>query len=250
MDGARSTDRGIGGSSGSDTLRKLLFDLPGSSGSDLSREMGDIEDIRSRAANGSLSELSPQELHATLWKVLTFRDNVRPPLSSRLARLRKARGLAELTLAVRALRPQVVKGIENTIEKIPGLSALTEKITNSVNAFVFTTIEPMIKPIMGESSSSSSSSKKLPRSIADSALTLRAQVRPPRSSRRARPPSSTTLSRCVPSATRSRSSTTDSPSVRAVRGLLQPARERPEPLVPQQGPVRPRSLSLCVLLCD
>ncbi|KPV75411.1 uncharacterized protein RHOBADRAFT_36269 [Rhodotorula graminis WP1] len=119
MDGARSTDRGIGGSSTSDTLRKLLFDLPGSSGSDLSREMGDIEDIRSRAANGSLSELSPQELHATLWKVLTFRDNV-------------------------------VKGIENTIEKIPGLSALTEKITNSVNAFVFTTIEPMIKPIMGQ----------------------------------------------------------------------------------------------------
>ncbi|GAA5823128.1 hypothetical protein JCM3770_005260 [Rhodotorula araucariae] len=119
MDGARSTDRGIGGSSTSDTLRKLLFDLPGSSGSELSREMGDIEDIRSRASNGSMSDLSPQELHATLWKVLTFRDNV-------------------------------VKGIENTIEKIPGLSALTEKITNSVNAFVFTTIEPMLKPIMGQ----------------------------------------------------------------------------------------------------
>lgn len=77
MDGARSTDRGMGGSSTSDTLRKLLFDLPGSSGTGLSREMGDIEDIRSRAASGSMNDLSPQELHATLWKVLTFRDNVR-----------------------------------------------------------------------------------------------------------------------------------------------------------------------------
>ncbi|GAA6027320.1 hypothetical protein JCM8097_002590 [Rhodosporidiobolus ruineniae] len=119
MDGARSTDRGMGGSSTSDTLRKLLFDLPGSSGNELSREMGDIDDIRTRASTGQLDNMSPQELHATLWKILTFRDNV-------------------------------VKGIENTIEKIPGLSSMVEKLTNSVNAFVFTTIEPMIKPIMGQ----------------------------------------------------------------------------------------------------
>ncbi|GJN89194.1 hypothetical protein Rhopal_002172-T1 [Rhodotorula paludigena] len=119
MDGARSTDRGIGGSSTSDTLRKMLFDLPGGSGTELSREMRDVEDIRTRASNGSMNEMSPQELHATLWKVLTFRDNV-------------------------------VKGIERTIEKIPGLSSLVEKLTNTVNAFVFTTIEPMIKPIMGQ----------------------------------------------------------------------------------------------------
>jgi hypothetical protein len=65
-----------------------------------------------------MDNMSPQELHATLWKVLTFRDNV-------------------------------VKGMENTIEKI-GLSSVVEKITNSVNAFVFTTIEPLLKPIMGQ----------------------------------------------------------------------------------------------------
>ncbi|GAA5835537.1 hypothetical protein JCM11251_002958 [Rhodosporidiobolus azoricus] len=119
MDGARSTARSVDGKSASDTLRKLLFDLPGSSGSNLSREMGDVEDIRSRASNGQLDNLSPQEMHATLFKILTFRDNV-------------------------------VKGIESTIEKIPGLSSLVEKITNSVNAFVFTTLEPMLKPIMGQ----------------------------------------------------------------------------------------------------
>lgn len=58
----------------------MLFDLPGGSGTELSREMQDVEDIRTRASNGSMNEMSPQELHATLWKVLTFRDNVRVPL--------------------------------------------------------------------------------------------------------------------------------------------------------------------------
>lgn len=114
MDGAKS--RSMDGSNSSSSLAKLLFDLPGGSGSNLSREMQGVEDIRSRAANGQMDNMSPQELHAVLWKVLTFRDNV-------------------------------VKGLENTIEKI-GLSSVVEKITNSVNAFVFTTIEPLLKPIM------------------------------------------------------------------------------------------------------
>ncbi|GAA5928728.1 Het-C domain-containing protein [Sporobolomyces koalae] len=116
MDGAKT--RSADGSDATSTLAKMLFDLPGGTGSNLSREMQGVEDIRSRANNGQLNNLSPQELHATLWKVLTFRDNV-------------------------------VKGLENTIEKL-GLSSVVEKITNSVNAFVFTTIEPMLKPIMGQ----------------------------------------------------------------------------------------------------
>lgn len=80
--------------------------------------MQGVEDIRARAASGQMDNMSPQELHAVLWKVLTFRDNV-------------------------------VKGLENTIEKI-GLSSVVDKITNSVNQFVFTTIEPLLKPIMGQ----------------------------------------------------------------------------------------------------
>ncbi|GAA6015071.1 hypothetical protein JCM11491_001649 [Sporobolomyces phaffii] len=116
MDGAKT--RSMDGSNSTSTLAKLLFDLPGGTGSNLSREMQGVEDIRTRASNGQMDNMSPQELHATLWKVLTFRDNV-------------------------------VKGLENTIEKI-GLASVVEKITNSVNAFVFTTIEPLLKPIMGQ----------------------------------------------------------------------------------------------------
>lgn len=112
MDSARSTDRGA-----SDTLRDMLFKLPGSSASDLSRDMENIEGIRSRAATGDASNMTPAELHATLWQILTFRDNV-------------------------------VKGIEVGISKIPGLSSLVEKLTDAVNRFVFTTLEPLLKPVM------------------------------------------------------------------------------------------------------
>lgn len=71
MDGARSTDRGA-----TDSIRDMLFQLPGESGGNLSREMQGVEDIRSRAASGNPNDMSPQELHAALWQVLTFRDNV------------------------------------------------------------------------------------------------------------------------------------------------------------------------------
>ncbi|KAM0787789.1 hypothetical protein ACM66B_003843 [Microbotryomycetes sp. NB124-2] len=118
MDKARSTDGGA-----SDTLRDLLFQLPGDSGSNLSREMSDVEGIRSRAATGDPSMMSPQELHANLWKVLTFRDNV-------------------------------VKGIEIGISKVPGLSKLVDKLTESINRFVFVTLEPLLKPIMGQATQS------------------------------------------------------------------------------------------------
>lgn len=114
MDSARSTDRGA-----TDSLRDLLFQLPGDTGNNLSRDLSDIEATSSRAAMGDPSTMSPQELHATLWKVLTFRDNV-------------------------------VKGIEVGISKIPGLSSIVEKITLSLNRFVFTTLEPLLKPIMGQ----------------------------------------------------------------------------------------------------
>jgi hypothetical protein len=58
-------------------LRDLLFKLPGGGGSEMSREMDGIERIRAGAAGGGKKpeDMSPQELHAVLWQVLTFRDN-------------------------------------------------------------------------------------------------------------------------------------------------------------------------------
>jgi len=118
---AMSSARSSPGSDSSDAaLRSLFFQMPSGGGQDLSREFDNLSEIRSRTAPNSgfdPAQMSPQELHSTLWKVLKFRDNV-------------------------------CKSIERTIEKIPGLSTLSEKISNAVNRFVFTTLEPYLKPIM------------------------------------------------------------------------------------------------------
>lgn len=100
-------------------LRDLLFQLPGSSGGEMTREMDSIERIRAGPAAGGKrpEDMSPQEIHAVLWQVLTFRDSV-------------------------------VKKIEKTIEKIPGLGPLIEKLMDSISVFVFTTLEPFLKPLL------------------------------------------------------------------------------------------------------
>ncbi|EIM88768.1 Het-C-domain-containing protein [Stereum hirsutum FP-91666 SS1] len=119
--------RSVSGSDVSgDTLRDLLFKLPSSSSNDMSRDMEGMERIRAQGqgvGGGKRPEdMSPQEIHAVLWQVLSFRDSI-------------------------------AKKIENTIEKIPGLGPLIEKITDSISVFVFTTLEPFLKPVLKTASS-------------------------------------------------------------------------------------------------
>lgn len=47
----------------------------------MAREMDSIERIRAEPMQGGKppDQMSPQELHAVLWQVLTFRDSGRPP---------------------------------------------------------------------------------------------------------------------------------------------------------------------------
>lgn len=63
--------------------------------------------------------MSPQELHAVLWQVLTFRDSGMCPINSGYPRAQ--RGVL------------VVKKISKTIEKIPGLGPLIEKIMDGIS---------------------------------------------------------------------------------------------------------------------
>ncbi|KAF7360302.1 hypothetical protein MVEN_00759700 [Mycena venus] len=113
-----STRSGPGSNPGS-VLRDLFFSLPGGSGSEMSREMESIDRIRAGPSQGGKrpEDMSPQELHSVLWQVLSFRDSV-------------------------------VKKISHTIEKIPGLSSLIEKLMDSISIFVLTTLEPFLKPIL------------------------------------------------------------------------------------------------------
>ncbi|KAF8483477.1 Het-C-domain-containing protein [Russula ochroleuca] len=118
MTSARSRSES-GGSSPIDTLRDLLFKLPGGTGTEITREMEGVQQIRDAPAYGGKppEQMSPQELHSVLWQVLSFRDSV-------------------------------AKKIENTIEKIPGLGPLIEKITDSISVYVLTTLEPFMRPIL------------------------------------------------------------------------------------------------------
>ncbi|KAF9010021.1 heterokaryon incompatibility protein Het-C-domain-containing protein [Cyathus striatus] len=122
----QSNTRGPGGGPANpgDILRDLLFSLPGSDGKEMSRDMEAIERIRAGPAQGGKrpEDMSPQEMHAVLWQVLTFRDSV-------------------------------VKKISKTIEKIPGLGPLIEKIMDGISVFVFTTLEPFLKPLLKSASS-------------------------------------------------------------------------------------------------
>jgi hypothetical protein len=73
-----STSRGIGGPTDMVSgLRSMCSSLPGGAGGDISRDMDSIERIRAGPAAGGKrpEDMSPQELHAVLWQVLTVRDS-------------------------------------------------------------------------------------------------------------------------------------------------------------------------------
>ncbi|WVQ78200.1 hypothetical protein IAT38_000283 [Cryptococcus sp. DSM 104549] len=121
MTNARSISEGQ--SSSADTLRQLFFSIPGGEGNDMTREMDGIQNMRAGQPGGvDPSTMSAQELHSTIWQILSFRDSV-------------------------------MKRIENTIDRIPGLSGLVEKISNSVSVFIITTLEPFVKPLIGTATS-------------------------------------------------------------------------------------------------
>jgi hypothetical protein len=75
MANARSSSEGQ--SNSSSTLRQLFFDLPGGGGQEMSRDMDEINNMRAGQPGGvDPANMSPQELHATIWKILSFRDSV------------------------------------------------------------------------------------------------------------------------------------------------------------------------------
>lgn len=75
MANARSQSEGQ--SSAISTLMQVFTQLPSGDGQQLSREMNDISSMRAGQPGGvDPSQMSAQELHANLWRVLSFRDSV------------------------------------------------------------------------------------------------------------------------------------------------------------------------------
>lgn len=75
MENARTQSEGQ--SSAISTLLQVFSTLPSGEGQNLSREMNDINNMRAGQPGGvDPSQMSAQELHANLWRVLSFRDSV------------------------------------------------------------------------------------------------------------------------------------------------------------------------------
>ena len=75
---AKSGGNARDGSSPANTLRSLLFKLPGGDNAEMEREIESVERIRAepnQPGGKRPEDMSPQELHAVLWQVLTFRDS-------------------------------------------------------------------------------------------------------------------------------------------------------------------------------
>lgn len=70
MDGARSGDNQQG--SAVTNLISLFSNLPGGEGAEMTREMNDMQNMRTTDP----SQMTPQEIHQNIWKVLTWRDGI------------------------------------------------------------------------------------------------------------------------------------------------------------------------------
>ncbi|KAI9094433.1 putative heterokaryon incompatibility protein HET-C [Phlyctochytrium arcticum] len=96
------------------SLPDLLNNVPGMG--DLSREADEISRA-SAAGGGDPNNLNIEELKAKIWRILVVRD-------------------------------KIVKSVAVTIDKIPGLSWVTEKISETVQLFVLSNLEPLLKPLI------------------------------------------------------------------------------------------------------
>ncbi|KAF5393285.1 hypothetical protein D9757_000600 [Collybiopsis confluens] len=143
FDKARSKQQrsGPGSSDPASMLRGLFLSVPGGTGSEMSREMESVERIRAGPQQGGKrpEDLSPQELHSILWQVRCQPSHVY---------YRRSDASKVLTF-----RDSVAKKIEKTI----GLGPLIEKLMDSVSVFVFTTLEPFVKPLLQTATNSLSS---------------------------------------------------------------------------------------------
>ncbi|KDQ14431.1 hypothetical protein BOTBODRAFT_132240 [Botryobasidium botryosum FD-172 SS1] len=96
-------------------LRQLLSLLPSSSGSD--EKVQSAEAVGDQAIHFDPSTVAPAEVRQQLWSVLLWRDNT-------------------------------MKDIGKIVSNIPGLQGLLEKLSNAINTYVFTILEPWLTPIL------------------------------------------------------------------------------------------------------
>jgi hypothetical protein len=104
----------------------------------MAREMDSIERIRAGPSQGMKppDQMSPQELHAVLWQVLTFRDSGRRHcFSIKTILTENISVVKKIEKTIGELAPSVLVAWLFILapEKIPGLGPLIEKIMDSIS---------------------------------------------------------------------------------------------------------------------
>ncbi|CAE7126780.1 unnamed protein product [Rhizoctonia solani] len=103
-------------------LRTILGRIPSSGGDQQQGAMDQGDQIRAKAFNfvpydQNPDDVAPEEVQQRLLEILKWHD-------------------------------QVMRDITETIQNIPGLEKLLDELTNAMNAYVYTTLEPWLTPIL------------------------------------------------------------------------------------------------------
>ncbi|QRW12015.1 heterokaryon incompatibility protein Het-C protein [Ceratobasidium sp. AG-Ba] len=98
-------------------LRAVLGRIPSGGGDDKQNAMNQGDEIRNKAFNFNPDDVAPEDVQRQFLEILKWHD-------------------------------QVMHDITKTIQNIPGLESLLEDLTNAMNAYVYTTLEPWLTPIL------------------------------------------------------------------------------------------------------
>lgn len=95
------------------TIKDLLSQVP-SGGEETQDEMQKADQIQAKAYNFNPDEYSTEEVQQTLWEIMQWRDTI-------------------------------MRKVSTIIEKIPGMETVLDQLTEALNVYIYTTIEPYVK---------------------------------------------------------------------------------------------------------
>ncbi|CAE6472919.1 unnamed protein product [Rhizoctonia solani] len=98
-------------------LHAILGQIPSGGGDQQQGAMEQGDQIRAKAFDFNPNDVAPEEVQQRLLEILKWHD-------------------------------QVMHDITETIQNIPGLEKLMDELTNAMNAYVYTTLEPWLTPIL------------------------------------------------------------------------------------------------------
>lgn len=103
-----------------ESVKGILDQVP-SGGEETQAEMKQADELQAKAYNFDPDNYTTEEVQKTLWDILVWRDTI-------------------------------FRKISTIIEKIPGMETVLDQLTEALNVYIYTTIEPYVKPVLATAS--------------------------------------------------------------------------------------------------